>query len=93
MSRELSLTPQWLYSNGRPEEARKVLANLHANGDEQDPLVQLELAEIAQAKDKADLAVQPSYLDFLRTPGNRKRLIVLIALAFSLNWMGNGIIS
>ena len=84
---------QWLYSKGRADEARMVLAKLHSNGDQDDPLVQFEMAEIARAKEKADLAVEPSYLDFLRTPGNRKRLIVLIALAFSLNWMGNGIIS
>ncbi len=70
-----------------------MLANLHANGDQEDALVQFEMNEIAKAKERADLAVIPSYLDFVRTPGNRKRLVVLVALAFSLNWMGNGIIS
>lgn len=70
-----------------------VLAKYHANGDLDDPLVAFEMAEINKAKDSADLAPQVSYIDFLRTPGNRKRLLVLIALAFSLNWMGNGIIS
>lgn len=36
---------------------------------------------------------QVSYKDFVRTPGNRHRLMILIVQGFSLNWVGNGIIS
>jgi len=75
------------------DEARAVLAKYHANGDLHDPLVELELSEINAAIQKEALSSQTTYADFLRTTGNRLRLLVLIALAFSLNWMGNGIIS
>lgn len=84
---------QWLLKNGRQKEALSVLARLHANGDEQDPLVLLEMREICTAIEREDLQQKASFLDFLRTPGNRRRLVALTALALSLNWMGNGIIS
>jgi hypothetical protein len=78
---------------GRIEEAHAMLAKYHANGDRDDPLVQLELREISAALEREEALKQVSFMDFTRTPGNRKRLWVLVMLAFSLNWMGNGIIS
>jgi len=78
---------------GRRDEAHAVLAKYHANGDMEDPLVQLELREISAALERESISQQVSFLDFTKTPGNRKRLAVLTLLAFSLNWMGNGIIS
>ncbi|KAH9875143.1 hypothetical protein J1614_004633, partial [Plenodomus biglobosus] len=86
-------SPRWLIKNGREEDALTVLATFHANGDKQDPLVQLEMREINEAISREVLQQQTSFLDFLRTPGNRRRLLTIIVLAFSLNWMGNGIIS
>jgi hypothetical protein len=58
-----------------------------------DPLVQLELKEIAEAVDRENISKQVRFVDYMRTPGNRKRLFVLVALALSLNWTGNGIIT
>lgn len=51
------------------------------------------MREIAAAIEREMTSKQAGYLDFLRTPGNRKRLFVLIAMSLSLNWMGNGIIT
>jgi hypothetical protein len=34
-----------------------------------------------------------SYIDFLRSTPNRRRLGVLVAISFGQNWIGNGIIS
>lgn len=84
---------QWLYKQGRLFEARGVLATYHANGDLEDPLVELELREISFALQHEATSSQVSFTDFTKTPGNRRRLVVLTALAFSLNWMGNGVIS
>jgi hypothetical protein len=84
---------QWLMKNGREEEAVGVLASLHANGDKEDALVQLEMKEICTAIEREVVQRKASFLDFLRTRGNRRRLVVIVALACSLNWMGNGIIS
>ena len=52
-----------------------------------------ELAEIKQALVFEDIAAHSRYRDFLRSPGNRKRLAVVLSLAFGLNWVGNGIIA
>jgi hypothetical protein len=66
---------------------------LHANGDKEDALVKLEMKEIRTAIDNELIQRKSTLLDFLRTPGNRRRLAALVALACSLNWMGNGIIT
>ncbi|KAF7133885.1 hypothetical protein CNMCM5793_005351 [Aspergillus hiratsukae] len=86
-------SPRWLIKNGRDEEALGVLASLHANGDKEDALVKLEMKEIRTAIENELIQKKSSLLDFLRTPGNRRRLATLVALACSLNWMGNGIIT
>jgi hypothetical protein len=84
---------QWLIKNTREDEARNILADLHANGDETDALVQFEMEQIRAAIQKEELQKKASLLDFLQTPGNRRRLAALVAMACSLNWMGNGIIT
>ncbi|CAG7560652.1 unnamed protein product [Fusarium equiseti] len=84
---------QWLIKNNRKQEAQKILAALHANGDENDALVKFEMEQISAAIQKEEIQKEASLLDFLRTPGNRRRLAALVAMACSLNWMGNGIIT
>ncbi|RSL53227.1 hypothetical protein CEP54_010483 [Fusarium duplospermum] len=91
-------SPRWVIKNDREDQARQVLAALHANGDTSDALVQFEVEQISTAiqKDaiqKEALQQQASLTDFVRTPGNRRRLVTIIAMACSLNWMGNGIIA
>jgi hypothetical protein len=39
-------SPRWLVSRGRNEEALKILAKYHANGNSEDPFVQFEFAEM-----------------------------------------------
>ncbi|KAI5449604.1 hypothetical protein NCC49_004534 [Naganishia albida] len=86
-------SPRWLLKQGRVEQAHAVLATYHSNGDLDDPLVQLEMREMADALEREARNQQVTFMDFVRTPGNRRRLWVLVLLAFSLNWMGNGIIT
>ncbi|CBX93191.1 similar to hexose transporter [Plenodomus lingam JN3] len=86
-------SPRWLISNGKISQASHVLSKYHANGAIDDPLVVWELAEIETVLEKERIGQQSSYLDFLRTPGNRKRLIVTLSLCVGLNWVGNGIVS
>ncbi|KAJ9482086.1 hypothetical protein VN97_g11360 [Penicillium thymicola] len=86
-------SPRWLIKNGQREQAHNILAEFHANGDKDDALVQLEMGEISDAIERETFQSKASFLDFVRTPGNRRRLVALVALACSLNWMGNGIIS
>lgn len=44
-------SPRWLISKGKDAEALKTLAYYHADGDDQDPLVQYEFEEIKAAID------------------------------------------
>jgi MFS family permease len=81
-------------SKGRDKEALRTLAYYHANGDETDPLVEYEYREIktAIALDN-DIAHQTSWLDLFKTPGNRKRVRIIVAIAFFSQWSGNGLVS
>lgn len=44
-------SPRWLVSKGRDAEALRTLAYYHADGNEEDPLVQYEYNEIKTAID------------------------------------------
>jgi len=87
-------SPRWLIGKGRDADALRVLAYYHARGNDQDPLVQFEYNEIkeAVALDRA-VAEQVSWGDLFKTPGNRRRMRIIIALAFFSQWSGNGLVS
>lgn len=78
----------------RHEEALNILAKYHANGDANNATVQFEYNEI---KDTIALEYQAqktgSYLDFIRTRGNRYRLMLLISLGIISQYSGNALIS
>lgn len=78
----------------RHEEALDILAKYHANGDKNNQTVQFEYKEI---KDTIALEYQAqktgSYLDFLRTRGNRYRLMLLVSLGIISQYSGNALIS
>lgn len=87
-------SPRWLVSKERDIEALGILAKYHANGDEQDPTVQFEFMEIRETlRLENQNAKDGSYLDFVRTKGNRYRLLLLVALGFFSQWSGNGLTS
>lgn len=87
-------SPRWLVSKGRDADALHLLAYYHADGDEQDPLVQYEYEEIKAAID-LDTAVAASvgWMSLIKTTGNRKRLTIIVALGWFSQWSGNGLIS
>lgn len=86
-------SPRFLISKGRNDQALAILAKYHANGLEEDALVQWEYTEICTALIREREMKKTSYLDFFRSKGNRKRLFVLCTLSVATNWSGNGIIS
>ena len=87
-------SPRWLVSKERYNDALHTLAYYHANGDEQNATVQFEYREI---KDTIRLEMQhqknSSYLDFMRTPGNRYRLAILVSLGIISQYSGNALFS
>lgn len=87
-------SPRFLVSRGREEEALAVLAKYHANGDHDDPLVRFEFAEIQEAlAAEKQAAGETTYLTFLKTRGNRHRLLICILIGFMCQWAGNGIVT
>lgn len=65
-----------------------ILAKYHANGgDERDPLVVFEMAQIRHAlrlEERINKAT--SYWSLFSTPGNRKRMRLIMAIAVFSQW-------
>ncbi|PPQ71354.1 hypothetical protein CVT26_011991 [Gymnopilus dilepis] len=87
-------SPRYLINMGKEDRALHILAYYHANGNQNDPLVRYEFEEIkaAIAFDK-EVAENVGWLSLFKTPGNRRRMRIIIALAFFSQWSGNGLVS
>ncbi|KAL9616004.1 MAG: hypothetical protein Q9160_009075 [Pyrenula sp. 1 TL-2023] len=87
-------SPRWLISKDRHNEALAVLGKYHANGNIHHPTIQFEYQEI---RDTLALEFKyrktSSYLDFLKTKGNRYRLLLIASLGLFSQWSGNGLTS
>ncbi|KAG5353530.1 hypothetical protein C0989_005977 [Termitomyces sp. Mn162] len=81
-------SPRYLVSKGYEGKAAAVLAKFHANsGDERDPLVVFELAQIRHAiRLEEEMNTRTSYKSLLATPGNRKRMRLIVAIALFSQW-------
>jgi len=81
-------------SHGKEDRALKILAYYHANGNEQDPLVEYEFEEIkaAIAFDR-EVAANVGWISLVKNPANRKRMRIIIALAIFSQWSGNCLVS
>ncbi|EXJ68776.1 uncharacterized protein A1O5_07707 [Cladophialophora psammophila CBS 110553] len=87
-------SPRYYINKDKSEKAMQVLAKYHADGNEHDEVVQIEYTEIstALALEKQQKKTS-SFLDFFKTKGNRRRLIILISVGLFSQWSGNGLIS
>ncbi|KAI0716664.1 general substrate transporter [Earliella scabrosa] len=87
-------SPRWLVSKGKESQALHVLAYYHADGDETDPLVLYEFEEIKTAiKMDTETNKNVGWKALFATKGNRKRMVVIIAIAWFSQWSGNGLVS
>jgi hypothetical protein len=82
-------SPRWLIAVGRNEEARVIFVKYHAGGDQNSALVEIE--QTGHLEEAA--ANQSSYMDMLRTKGNRHRLFISVTLGIFTQWNGVGIVS
>lgn len=87
-------SPRWLLSKDRNREAMQMLGHYHADGNEHDPIVQFEYAEMKETIRLELLAKRAStYTDFFKSRGNRYRLAIIISLGLFSQWSGNALFS
>jgi MFS family permease len=88
-------SPRFLMARGLESQAARVLAQYHAHGgDEHNPLVAFEMAQIRHALNlEREFASGKSYLRCFSTPGNRQRMFTIIWIAIFSQWSGNGLVS
>ncbi|KAJ7625315.1 MFS sugar transporter-like protein [Mycena polygramma] len=87
-------SPRWLAYQGRPEEALKVVALTHANGDATHPVVLAQYKEIIDTIDFEKNVVEPlSLSQMVKTPSARKRVALSISVAVFSTVAGNVIVS
>ncbi len=87
-------SPRWLIANNRREEAIKVMAKYHGDGDKESPIVQLQYREIVEDMEKS--AGDNHWWDFrelANTRAARYRLFMVVAMAFFGQWSGNNVVS
>lgn len=74
-------SPRYNIARGQPEKAREMLIKYHGNGKET-PFVQWEFEEVSNTLQlEEEAASSAGCLELVRTPGNRKRCLLIIATA------------
>ncbi|CAM9016892.1 unnamed protein product [Wickerhamomyces anomalus] len=88
-------SPRYLISKGQPEKAREIFVKYHAGGNEKlcSGLIDFEMSEIQSAIEQEVIANKSSYMDFFKTPGNRKRLFLACFIGIIMQLSGNGLVS
>lgn len=86
-------SPRWLISKDKHEAAKKVLTKYHGNGAEND-FVNWEFNEISQTlRVEKAASASSGWYELVRTPGNRKRCLLIILTAIFSQCSGNGLVS
>lgn len=87
-------SPRWLIANDRREEAAKVFAKYHADGDENAPIVQLQVGEVVQQMSLyRDENPWWDFRELYNTRAARYRLAMVILMSFFGQWSGNNVVS
>ncbi|KAH9002976.1 general substrate transporter [Lactarius hatsudake] len=88
-------SPRWLVSKGRESQAAKILARFHSVGfDERNPLVLFEIVQIRRSlRMEKKISNKVSFATLFATPGNRKRMRIILGLTLFSQWSGNGLAS
>ncbi|CCC05069.1 unnamed protein product [Sordaria macrospora k-hell] len=87
-------SPRYLINKERHDEALDILAKWHAGGDRLNRTVQFEFREIKETiRIQKQLDEASSYVDFVKTKGNRWRLAIIISLGVISQYSGNALFS
>jgi len=87
-------SPRFLVSKGRFKEAFQILVKWHGGGDLHNIMVHFEFLEIRETiRIEQESDTSSSYLDFLKTSGNRWRLAIIVSLGIISQYSGNAMFS
>jgi sugar porter (SP) family MFS transporter len=86
-------SPRWLVDKGRIEEVRAILIKYHGEGNNNDPVAVFEINEITTTFHAEKEMERSNLLDFVATPGNRRRLIIMTWAAICSQMSGNAFVS
>ncbi|KAJ7599032.1 hexose transporter, partial [Mycena floridula] len=87
-------SPRYNVSKGNEEAALETLAYYHADGNRDDLLVRYQFEEIKAAIEfDRTVAANVSWKSLVATSGNRRRMRIIVAIAFFSQWSGNGLVS
>ncbi|CAI6274502.1 unnamed protein product [Periconia digitata] len=86
-------SPRWLVSKDREEEAFAVLVKYHAEGDASSTLVQAEMAQIKTTIKLEMENSKQSWMDMVRTPGMRRRVLIAVMMGLFTQMSGNTLLS
>ncbi|KAJ6076550.1 hypothetical protein N7499_008531 [Penicillium canescens] len=81
-------SPRWLIDHNKAEEGLKTLAKLHAHGNENDPWVQAEFAQIQESINFEHENEAKSYVELLTHRSSFRRLFLCCALQASVQMTG-----
>jgi hypothetical protein len=70
-----------------------ILAKAHARDNVEDELVQIEFREIHDTIKLKQKYKGNGWTELFKTPGNRRRLLILVSLGLLSQWSGNGLVS
>jgi hypothetical protein len=82
-----------LISKDRDDEAFAILAKYHAEGDASSVLVQAEMAQIRSVVKLEMEHSKQSWMDMVRTPGMRRRVLISAFLGLFTQMSGNTLLS
>lgn len=87
-------SPRWLIAHDRQEEAVKIFAKYHADGDMNAPIVHLQVREIVeQMHAYKDDNPWYDFSELYNTRAARYRLAMVILMSFFGQWSGNNVVS
>ncbi|KAG2416057.1 hypothetical protein HFD88_007249 [Aspergillus terreus] len=86
-------SPRWLCAKGKDKEAFDVLVKYHSSGDHNDQFCQWQFQEIKNTVMLERETSGDSWTLLVKTPGNRKRLLLIALVSFFSQCSGNGLVS
>lgn len=81
-------SPRWLIDHGHTTKGLETLAKLHAHGNQQDPWVLAEFAQIQERLEYEHSMEARSYVELFRDRSTFRRVLIAVALQASVQMTG-----